>query len=59
MDNKNNLSEVEIKRLEKFKNPSLTKIIKLSEELNVDINILLKYFIDKYQMEQKIKKVNF
>lgn len=59
MDKKNNLSEVEIKRLEKFKNPSLTKIIKLSEELNVDINILLKYFIDKYQMEQKFKKVNF
>lgn len=59
MDKKNNLSEVEIKRLEKFKNPSLTKIIKLSEELNVDINILLKYFIDRYQMEQKIKKVNF
>ncbi|MFL1471458.1 hypothetical protein [Paraclostridium bifermentans] len=47
MYNKNNLSDIEIKRLEKFKNPSLTKIIKLSEELNVDINILLKYFIGK------------
>lgn len=58
MCKENNVSSIEIKRLEKIKNPSLTKIIKLSEELNVDINILLKYFIDKIanEMEEENKK---
>lgn len=58
MCKENNLSSIEIKRLEKFKNPSVTKVIRLSEELDIDIEILAKYFIDRISSEMEEENKN-
>lgn len=54
----NDLSDIEIKKLEKIKNPTVTKIIELSKELNIDIKVLAEYFIDKTTNEIENKKLN-
>lgn len=53
----NDLSDIEIKKLEKIKNPTVTKIIELSKELNIDIKVLAEYFIDKTTSEIENKKL--
>ncbi|WP_290063456.1 hypothetical protein [Paraclostridium bifermentans] len=54
----NDLSDIEIKKLEKIKNPTVTKIIELSKELNIDIKVLAEYFIDKTTNEIENEKLN-
>lgn len=53
----NDLSDIEIKKLEKIKNPTVTKIIELSKELNIDIKVLAEYFIDKTSNEIENEKL--
>lgn len=51
MSKGNDLREEHIKILKGIKNPTITKVIKLSDELNIDIKVLAKYFIDKTSLE--------
>lgn len=41
------LNNEQLLKLKDIKNPTITKVIKLSDELNIDMKILAKYFIDK------------
>lgn len=41
------LNNQQLLKLKDIKNPTITKVIKLSDELNIDMKILAKYFIDK------------
>lgn len=58
MEIENKLTNEQILKLKDIKNPSLTKIIKLSQELNVDIKILLEYFIDRISSEMEEENKN-
>lgn len=53
MEIEEKLKKEHIKILNNIKNPTITKVIKLSEELNVDVTILAKYFIDKASHEME------
>lgn len=55
MSKGNDLREEHIKILRDIKNPTITKVIKLSDELNIDIKILAKYFIDKTSHEIEVE----
>lgn len=46
-----NLNNEQLLKLKSIKNPTITKVIKLSDELNIDMEILAKYFIDKTSNE--------
>lgn len=45
------LNNEQLLKLKNIKNPTITKVIKLSNELNIDMKILAKYFIDKTSNE--------
>ncbi|EQK41143.1 hypothetical protein C671_2789 [[Clostridium] bifermentans ATCC 19299] len=45
------LNNEQLLKLKNIKNPTITKVIKLSNELNIDMEILAKYFIDKTSNE--------
>lgn len=45
------LDNEQLLKLKCIKNPTITKVIKLSNELNIDMEILAKYFIDKTSNE--------
>lgn len=45
------LNNEQLLKLKSIKNPTITKVIKLSNELNIDMEILAKYFIDKTSNE--------
>lgn len=47
----NYLSKVDLKELEKFKDPTVTEIIELSKNLNIDLEILARYFLEKVESE--------
>lgn len=51
------LSDIEIKKLAEIKNPTVTKIIELSKELDIDIKVLAEYFIDKTSNEIENEKL--
>lgn len=48
---KKELNDIDIKKIEKIVNPTVTKIIEISKDLDVDIKVLAKYFIDKTSKE--------
>lgn len=50
------IKEEHLSILENIKNPTITKVIELSGELEIDIKILAKYFIDK--TSEEIEKEN-
>lgn len=50
------IKEEHLRILENIKNPTITKVIELSGELEIDIKILAKYFIDK--TSEEIEKEN-
>ncbi|WP_191973627.1 hypothetical protein [Paraclostridium bifermentans] len=45
------LNNEQLLKLKDIKNPTITKVIKLSNELNIDMEILAKYFMDKTSNE--------
>ena len=45
------LNNEQLLKLKRIKNPTITKVIKLSNELNIDMEILAKYFMDKTSNE--------
>ncbi|EQK40026.1 hypothetical protein C672_3564 [[Clostridium] bifermentans ATCC 638] len=45
------LDNEQLLKLKCIKNPTITKVIKLSNELNIDMEILAKYFMDKTSNE--------
>lgn len=47
----NELNNEQLLKLKSIKNPTITKVIKLSDELNIDMEVLAKYFIDKTSNE--------
>lgn len=47
------LNNEQLLKLKRIKNPTITKVIKLSNELNIDMEILAKYFMDKTSNEIK------
>ena len=58
MSKGNDLREEHIKTLKEIKNPTIRHVLALSDELNIDIKILAKYFIDKtsIDIEEENKK---
>lgn len=50
------IKEEHLRILENIKNPTITKVIELSGELDIDIKVLAKYFIDK--TSEEIEKEN-
>lgn len=42
-----NIKDEHLKILKNINNPNVTKIIQLSEKLDIDIRVLAQYFIDK------------
>lgn len=50
------IKDEHLRILENIKNPTITKVIELSGELEIDIKILAKYFIDK--TSEEIEKEN-
>lgn len=56
MSKGNDLKEEHINILKNIKNPTITEIIRLSKELNIDIKMLAKYFIDKTEKEIEFEK---
>lgn len=53
---KKELNDIDIKKIEKIVNPTVTKIIEISKDLDVDIKVLAKYFIDKTSKEIEIEE---
>lgn len=46
----------QIKKLNKIKNPTVTKILDLSQEFEVDITIIFNFYADKLENEELNKK---
>lgn len=46
----------QIKKLNKIKNPTVTKIIDLSQEFEVDITIIFNFYADRLENEELNKK---
>ena len=51
MDKGNSL--LNIKELEKYKDPTVTEVIQLSKKLNIDLEVLAKFFLEKAESELK------
>lgn len=46
----------QIKKLNKIKNPTVTKILDLSQEFEVDITIIFNFYADRLENEELNKK---
>lgn len=51
MSKGNDLREEHMKTLKGIKNPTIRQVLALSDELNIDIKVLAKYFIDKTSLD--------